>query len=247
MIREERNAIIARIKGEMYKTKGLTAAEIYSKVSADANLFSDQPLPELSVSLIEEALKEEAKDAFGIVAAPSKKGRKLKFTLKREKRVNVGKPETDASDTKKIGTGGEYLVLSELLFRGYEANIMSVDDGIDIVASKDNKIYFIQVKTTYLENNRISVSIPIASFERVRPHDVRYFIVIREGYGNAKILMLHQQEIITNAANGYIEKSDSNYNIKIEFRSDGVPVLYNNQKNSTIIQSALQEIHKFNL
>ena len=162
-------------------------------------------------------------------------------------RKNPGKPATDTDSTKQIGTGGEYLVLSELLFAGYEANIMSVDDGIDIVASKNNKIYFIQVKTTYAKNNRVSVQIPIDSFERVKEHDVRYFIVIREGYGSARILMLHQHDIITFSANGYIDKSDANYNIKIEFRNDGIPMLYNGHGDSMRVQSAMQEEHKFRL
>jgi HB1, ASXL, restriction endonuclease HTH domain len=46
------------------------------------------------------------------------------------------------------GKAGEHGVLSELLFYGFNASIMSVDDGIDVVASKDNKYFHIQVKTS---------------------------------------------------------------------------------------------------
>src|SRR3989344_4130368 len=46
-----------------------------------------------------------------------------------------------------IGKGGEHLVCSELLFRGFNASIMSVDVGVDISAIKDNKFFGIQVKT----------------------------------------------------------------------------------------------------
>lgn len=247
MERERRNIIISKAKEVMFKNRGLSAAEIYDKLFPDINLFGEGEISDISSIEIETALKEEAQDPMGIIATPVKRGRKWFYTLKRERRARVGKPETDTDDTKKIGTGGEYLILSELLFRGYQANVMSVDDGIDIVASKDNKIYFIQVKTTYMENNKISIQLPISSFDRVKAHDVRYFFVIREGYGNARILMLHQHDIITNAANGYIDKSETNYNVKIEFRSDGTPELYNNRGDKTRIPSATQEMHKFDL
>lgn len=246
MEKERRDQIIAQAKGVMLKGRGLTSAEIYNRMFPPTDIFGENEQAGFTCQELAEALKEEANDPYGIIRA-SGSGKRAKFTLKRERRTNPGKPDTDTDETKKIGTAGEHIVLAELLFRGYEANIMSVDDGIDIVASKNNKIYFIQVKTTYLENEKISVSIPIASFERVRPHDVRYFIVIREGYGSARVLMFHQHDIITNAANGYIDKSETNYNLKIEFRADGIPVLYNNRGDTTRIPSATQEMHKFNL
>ena len=45
------------------------------------------------------------------------------------------------------GSAGEFATISELLFRGYNASKMTVDDGIDVVASKDEKYFHIQVKT----------------------------------------------------------------------------------------------------
>lgn len=46
-----------------------------------------------------------------------------------------------------IGAAGEHAVLSELLFRGYNAAVMTVDEGIDLVASRNNRYFHIQVKT----------------------------------------------------------------------------------------------------
>lgn len=54
-----------------------------------------------------------------------------------------------ACDKIFYGKGGEFSVVSELLFRGYNASIMSVDEGIDITASKGDKFFFIQVKTSF--------------------------------------------------------------------------------------------------
>jgi hypothetical protein len=50
--------------------------------------------------------------------------------------------------TNFMGKAGEHAVMSELLFWGYNASLMSVDEGIDIVASKDNKYFHVQVKAS---------------------------------------------------------------------------------------------------
>lgn len=46
-----------------------------------------------------------------------------------------------------IGKAGEYGVFSELLYWGYNPAMMVVDHGVDIVASKDDQYFHIQVKT----------------------------------------------------------------------------------------------------
>lgn len=46
-----------------------------------------------------------------------------------------------------LGKAGEYLTAGKLLLNGFNVFAGAVDDGIDIVASKDNKFYKIQVKT----------------------------------------------------------------------------------------------------
>ena len=46
------------------------------------------------------------------------------------------------------GCAGEHAVLSELLIRGYNSSLMTVDEGIDIVASKGNRYFHIQTKTS---------------------------------------------------------------------------------------------------
>ncbi len=45
------------------------------------------------------------------------------------------------------GKAGEYGVFSELLYWGYNPAMMVVDHGVDIVASKDDQYFHIQVKT----------------------------------------------------------------------------------------------------
>ncbi|WP_207262969.1 hypothetical protein [Desulfovibrio sp. Huiquan2017] len=63
---------------------------------------------------------------------------------KRKKTTLAKPPQVSNGYT---GKAGEYGLLSELLFMGYNASIMTVDEGIDVVASRDNKYFHIQVKT----------------------------------------------------------------------------------------------------
>lgn len=56
-------------------------------------------------------------------------------------------PEQPKVSSQFTGKAGEYAVMSELLFYGFNASIMTVDDGIDIVASKEESYFHIQVKT----------------------------------------------------------------------------------------------------
>ncbi len=88
------------------------------------------------------------------------------------------------------GKAGENLVCSELLFRGYNASIMSVDVGLDIVATKDNKMYGIQVKTSNLNKfNTYVFDVRRASFER---HDAGniYYIFVLHGKNKNQFLIL---------------------------------------------------------
>lgn len=56
-------------------------------------------------------------------------------------------PEQPKVTTQFTGKAGEFSVMSELLFFGFNASAMTVDDGIDIVASKADSYFHIQVKT----------------------------------------------------------------------------------------------------
>lgn len=78
-----------------------------------------------------------------------------------------------------MGSAGEMAVCSELLFREYNVSRMSVDDGIDIVAMKHNKTYYIQVKTVQIKSESFSVQIKAKSYERYNANDCYYIIVAR--------------------------------------------------------------------
>jgi len=96
-----------------------------------------------------------------------------------------------------IGKAGEHAALSELLFRGYNAALMSVDVGVDIVATKDNETFNIQIKTRNIskKHGAFYFNLRIASFERHNAGRTFYIFILRE---NSKldylILPLHQVE-----------------------------------------------------
>jgi hypothetical protein len=96
-----------------------------------------------------------------------------------------------------VGKAGEHAVLSELLFRGYNASLMAVDTGIDILATKDNKTFNLQVKTRNISarHHAFFFNIRIASFERHNAAGTFYVFILRQ---NSKleylILPLHELE-----------------------------------------------------
>jgi len=79
-----------------------------------------------------------------------------------------------------IGKAGEYIVAGELLFRGFNATILPVDVGIDIMAEKKNKIFNIQVKTSNSKNSRYNFNIRVSSFEKTYSNYTFYVFVLRE-------------------------------------------------------------------
>ena len=94
------------------------------------------------------------------------------------------------------GKGGEHLVCSELLFRGFNASIMSVDVGMDIVAVKENQLFGIQVKTSNLNRFETYVfDIRKVSFERHSNGNIYYIFVLHgEKQNHFLILPFHEVE-----------------------------------------------------
>ncbi len=90
-------------------------------------------------------------------------------------------PTTNVHTSNKlyIGTAGEMAVCSELLFRNYNISLMSVDDGVDVVAIKNDVTYYIQVKTVHVTSQNFSVSIKSSSFERYSTGRCFYIVVAR--------------------------------------------------------------------
>ena len=96
-------------------------------------------------------------------------------------------PETDKAFT---GKAGEFAVMSELLFWGYNASAMTVDNGIDVVASKEEKYFHIQVKTaTEQDGGKFTFSIKNNSFQQHHSSSMYYAFVLRRRLSNEYVII----------------------------------------------------------
>lgn len=148
--------------------------------------------------------------------------------------------------TTYTGTAGEFAVMSELLYQGYNVNSMTVDEGVDIVANKDNRFYFIQVKTAYLDTNlKASFTIKNKRFDIFKDNnDMRYVFVVRFISPNSpegKKIAENRYFSFTNVEldraidDGIIYKGDKELSIMIKFEAGSfTPYIYNGNEKMKI-------------
>jgi hypothetical protein len=119
-----------------------------------------------------------------------------------------------------VGKGGEHAVLSALLFEGYNASIMTVDDGIDIVASKETKYFHIQVKAATEKNNSFQFTIQKSSFNRHNNNKTFYILLCRrylKTHTQNDLIILPNATINHYISAGTIKNGPSlNLNVSIE-------------------------------
>lgn len=106
-----------------------------------------------------------------------------------DKRANMGSIENLNEETEKenseffqnktryYGKAAELHVAAELLYRGFQAANIPIDEGLDILAVKNNKTFYFQVKHKDLNNNE-SIHVTRSSFERRGGGDVYYIFVL---------------------------------------------------------------------
>lgn len=127
-------------------------------------------------------------------------------------------------DSAFIAKGGEFLVCSELLFREFNASIMSVDKGIDIIATKNNKLFSIQVKTANANDyNTYNFDVRKVSFEREYAGNTFYVFVLKsKDKTDFIILPLSEMEKkVAQKAIHYVMSHDK-YRVKIDVRQDKI-------------------------
>lgn len=115
----------------------------------------------------------------------------IKLWNEAAKTQNAAKP-----GSMYIGGGGEHLVLGKLLLHGYNANLIGVDDGIDIVAIKDNKMYGIQVKARNKTPYGYVADICISAYERNESGNTFYVFVLLGEPEQYVILPFHAVEML---------------------------------------------------
>jgi len=84
-----------------------------------------------------------------------------------------------------LGKAGEHAVMSELLFWGYNASLMTVDEGVDVVASKQNHYFHIQVKSAAeSDKGKFAYKIKSTAFASNQAANTFYIFVMRRKGGS---------------------------------------------------------------
>jgi len=194
-------------------------------------LETDGATPDASMNAqIITDMKKKGKASDFIKTAPSTYSLNPNKAVITEKK-KIKEKETEQEDEDKIkiegafvGKAGEHLVCSELLFRGFNASIMSVDVGMDIIATKDNKLFSIQVKTANINQyNYYNFDVRKVSFEKDHGGNVTYVFVLKgEDQNNYLILprVIMEQKVHEKAIleiNG-----GKTYRVNIRMRDDNI-------------------------
>ncbi|MCY4161439.1 MAG: HTH domain-containing protein [Flavobacteriaceae bacterium] len=135
-----------------------------------------------------------------------------------------GRNRNIVPNSQYIGKAGEFYVASELLFRGYNASIMSLDEGMDIIALKNNKLFSIQVKTSNLHrNNSYVFDIRRVALDRIYAGNIFYiFVMIETNQRKSSIILpnLRIDELIDSRA--ITEVSNNRFRLTCRKRRDSI-------------------------
>jgi Holliday junction resolvase len=151
-----------------------------------------------------------------IIIGSKKRLKVLEEEEKEEEKIKI--------DSGFIAKGGEFLVCSELMFREFNASIISVDKGIDIIATKNNKLFSIQVKTANANNyNTYNFDVRKVFFEREYAGNTFYVFVLK-GQNKTDFIILPLSEMEKKVAQKAIHyvKSYDKYRVKIDIRDDKI-------------------------
>lgn len=234
------NDIAELIVQHISEFQGVSVEEVKKKVNSFlvANVKSKTPV---YAKVINPKTKRPRKGLYKV--KPEPKGTQVIKTESdyKKKPKSVGDKQiqfplvfsNSSCDKIFCGKGGEFAVVSELLFRGYNASIMSADEGVDITASKGDKFFFIQVKTSFFKENKLSVFIKPNKFINSSNANIFYVIVFRyyscEEHMTNRFLILANGDINRMQHGGYISTSDAGMTIKIKQDKRGL-FIYNRDK-----------------
>lgn len=130
------------------------------------------------------------------------------------------------------GAAGEFAVLSELLFRGFNASKMTVDDGIDVVASKNDRYLHIQVKTANERSGVYSATLRSKAFQHAS--NVFYIVVLRAKAGaryTNDYVILQSGVIKKMILQGKIKEGNS---ISLRISAEGKSIILNGSEDVSV-------------
>ena len=131
-----------------------------------------------------------------------------------------------------IGTAAEFAVASELLFRGFNAQPVVVDAGVDVICWKDQNRFEVQVKSrVQSERSGFSFGLRKKSFERYNSSSNFYIFVLRMKDKTNLFIILPASYIEQQISQGVIKLNEKRglYRINIRLYDDGFVGLNNKQ------------------
>lgn len=135
----------------------------------------------ISAVLSSNAKKKGGKAKFSKVKNKTGGFKRGVYRLKKKPVVTPVPTIAPSVTSQYTGKAGENAVIGELLFYGFNASAMAVDDGIDVVASKNNEYFHIQVKTANeAASASFQFSIKRSRFAAKESMHTFYIFVIRE-------------------------------------------------------------------
>ncbi len=113
-----------------------------------------------------------------------------------EKAVENASKKIPIQDNMWLGTAAEHYVLAELLYNGYNATRLPMDSGLDVFATKDGKVFYIQVKNlSYnINHSKNEVKIPVDTFNN-NYGGLIYYVVVILNQNSKHSLVLPSNEI----------------------------------------------------
>jgi len=92
------------------------------------------------------------------------------------------------------GRAGETYIVAELMYRGYNASLLPVDLGVDVIAIKDSKTFYFQVKNISFDKV-LSRTIPIttSSFSKNQSSNMFYVFVLQRGQAKNILFLPYQK------------------------------------------------------
>lgn len=176
----------------------------------------DQLAAKISAMLSSEVKKPKSQSLFSKPKNKTGGFRKGVYRLRIGRKAvpkNFKVPEQPKVSTQFTGKAGEYAVMSELLFFGFNVSAMTVDDGIDIVASKSDSYFHIQVKTANVTaSNKFHFKVTKRAFGSKDAAATFYVLVLRiseNSRNTCEYLILPSSEIRRLADKGVVRDGES--------------------------------------
>lgn len=134
-------------------------------------------------------------------------------------------PEFFQNKPRFYGKAAELHVTAELLYHGFQAANIPIDEGLDILAIKSNKTFYFQVKHRDLgNNNNEPIKVTKSSYEKKGGGDVYYiFVLLSKKKREFLVVPYHiiddwiRVGLAEEKENGYlfsIRKDDDEYKLK---------------------------------